>query len=239
MSGPTPRAGHEPPNALGRSAADDPWAVRRLKTQDDVFAFARLRYNVWLKERYVDPATLPNQCCLELDFADFFSEHFGLFDADDQLVGGGRLIHEDEDDVGGAEWIRLLNAIRNEADDPQLSFRLAPRYFALPSDLYGAFPKFIQEYKKMFDGKVKFLEVSRIVVAEDLRGRRLSDILISNMIGYAKRTGFDVLVLTCSTAMESFYNRFGFERYAGVPPDVYGEIKIESIVMSLNLPRRA
>ncbi len=214
--------------------AKDAWHARSIESRKDISALARLRYEVWLKERYVDPATLPNKCRMELDIADFYSRHFGLFDNDGLLVGGGRLIHEET--IGGSELINLLNDIKREADDPILSTRLAPRFFGLPSDLYGAFPKFINEYKEMLERNVKFAEISRIVVMEELRGHGLSDILISKMIDYAKRTGINVLLLTCSTGMETFYGRFGFERYQGVPTDVYGDIKIQSIVMSLNFP---
>lgn len=214
--------------------SNDAWQVRSICSRKDIAALARLRYEIWLKEQYVDPVTLPNQCRIELDFADFYSRHFGLFDANGLLVGGGRLIHEDT--VGGDELIHILNDIKRDASDPVLATRLAPRYFSLPSDLYGAFPEFIKEYKDMLEHNVKFAEVSRVVIAEKLRGHRLSDLLLSKMISYSKKQGINVLLLTCATHMEAFYSRFGFERHQKVPPDIYGDIKIQSIVMSLNFP---
>lgn len=224
------------PYAVGAPEGELPESaheLRQIESTDDIIAFAELRYRVWLKEGYVPAETLPGDAKLELDVADYYSRHFGMFDGAGRLLGGGRLIFEDPE--GGRDWITLLNGIAEARPDPVLRRRLARSFFQLPSDLCNAFPEFLDEYKQMFDAGVRMAEVSRVVLTEELRGGSASGYMMMELIRQATAHDVDVLLLTCATRMEPFYTQFGFQRHHRVPPGYYGDIEIESIVMSQRL----
>lgn len=234
MTGGAPHPYAAAPGPAGDGAeARGGYELRAIERREDLIAFAQLRYRVWLKEGYVPPDTLPNVACLELDVADYYARHFGVFGPDGGLLGGGRLIFEEPEN--GDDWIRLVNDIAIAHPDPVLTRRLNRPYFALPSDLYAAFPEFLDDYKAMFDQGVRVAEVSRVVLTEDLRGRGVSGHLMIELIRQAEAFDVGVLLLTCAVGLEPFYMQFGFQRHHGVPSGAYGDIEIESIVMSLRL----
>lgn len=211
---------------------EDILVARPIETRQEFEDYATLRYDTWTEEGYVDPASMPNQARMELDFFDFYAIHVGLFH-NQKLVGGGRLIFEEEQNLhNSAEYLSDISA---NSEDMRLKRRMAPRMLALPFDLIGAFPEFWNQFHQFARANAKIAEVSRIIVSKKLRGRRHSPKIMHRLLSLAFNRGVDRLVLTCAEPMERYYARFGFARCRGIEPAKFGEIDIRSIVMTRNM----
>ena len=209
--------------------------VRQISGPQELAAYFRLRYEVWNGSGYLPASRRAEKSRLELDYTDRTATPMGLFTAAGTLIGCVRVLRNFGREV--PRYVDDIAAIIREADDPVLD-RLFQRPLTptQPFDLLEYFPDFRACYSAFVRNGVRVGELSRVIVAQPWRGRRLSEYLVYRALSLARRKKMSKLFLACRTELTPLYAGCGFETLPGYRADRFGDIPIESQIMGRKLP---
>jgi predicted GNAT family N-acyltransferase len=185
--------------------------VRPIRGQGELLEACKLRYRVYRIMGYLEQEFLETDSQIELTWFDTISIHFGAFLTDPplapKLIATTRLILTRDEDPRVMEWTRAIAKSRR---------RLA-RYLSSQQTQFAQFrlPIFhtLQLNDEMRQAAVSsnaWAELSRVVVAPEWRGCRLSGDLIQLAIETADHMNVDRILLECLEIHRDMYERVGF-----------------------------
>lgn len=227
--------------ALLRKHLDPVGASRVLRTAEELAAYFRLRYQVWSASGFISPERDPKDSRLEIEFSDRNAIPLGFFARDGSLAGCVRLVRN-----FGRErrrYVELIREIIERVDDPVLrrNFERPAVAISQPFDMLEYFPDFRGYYRALVTAShagqrsVAVAEVSRVIVDEAWRGRRISELLIYDLIALARKEGITKLLLSCREDLMPLYGNCGFRQVEGIHSINYGDIPVPSFVMELDV----
>jgi GNAT superfamily N-acetyltransferase len=193
-------------------------AVRQIKNPGELQTYFELRYRVYRLMGYLDEQVESADSAMEIDAGDTHALPIGAFateGAREKLVGTARMVSLEPMDNRYDSWTRSL-----AETDPVLKRQIYSfDQLRLP----------IFQSQKLSDTLVDVLtkdlncgELSRVIVSEDYRGRGISELLVWFAVLQAAQKNVSRLFLECLPIHEPLYEKFGFQRMAGVAGRVIG-----------------
>jgi predicted GNAT family N-acyltransferase len=197
-----------------------PTIFRPLRRVDELREAFALRYEIYAREGWIAPEYRSPATGLELDGCDGSSLHFGLFQPrpSDQLLGYVRLIGLRAEPVGTA----LTRAILETEDDATLRHAYAatyaqglPVFASLPVDAFR---------RELAAERLTCVELSRLIVREELRGHGFSTRLVEGALAAAAARGIHAVLLGCGLPRVPMFQQLGFEL---VPTPIFNYARID------------
>jgi GNAT superfamily N-acetyltransferase len=215
--------------------------TRVLKRTDDLVAYFRLRYKVWSACGFIAADRDPRQSRLEIEFSDRNAIPLGFFTHGGDLIGCLRLVRNFG--LERRHYVDLIREIVERVGDPILrnNFERPAMAINQPFDMLEYFPDFRGYYRDLIrksrhdERSVTVGEVSRVIVDENWRSRRISEIMIYELIALARSEGVTKLLLSCREDLMHLYSNCGFRQVDGIRAISYGSIPVPSFVMELDL----
>jgi len=104
--------------------------------------------------------------------------------------------------------------------------------------MFQPFEGFWDYYGRLATERISKAEVSRVIVESAFRGYHLGEVLMDNLVAYARELGFQRLFLACTPKHEKFYGRSGFLRIQNLTTNRFGGgVDVNAIAMDLDLDR--
>jgi predicted GNAT family N-acyltransferase len=188
-------------------AAAPPAIFRAVTSVDELRAAFALRYAVYSREGWIAPDYDSAASRLELDGCDTTSLHLGLFLPPPvrRLVGYVRLITAQRQPDGEA----LTRAVVETTGDAVLRHAHAATYpEGLP--VFASFP-LAAFRRRLGERGWGHVELSRLVVREELRGRGLGARLVRGALAVAAMRRTRVVLVGCGLERVRMFQRLGFE----------------------------
>lgn len=220
--------------ALLRFAAQGLGQLREILDPIEFESFFSLRYRVWKEMGYLSAEKGLDKDALEIDHFDRFSIPIGLFSHDNQLLACARLV-----DQYGSENPSAVRTITKLLERRECNY--AMRAFSYPGtaeqpfDVLCEFRGFRVYFRSFVRNRVSVAEVSRVIVAPEMRGLGLAEVLIDSLVSLANQKGINVLMLACRESLGRLYERSGFTPVPDLVSDKFLAIPEKSIVMERKL----
>ena len=215
---------------LLRKRIQETLKVRELLTKEELRQYFSLRYQVWKQMNYL-PAEqdCPESGC-EVNFTDRTAYPLGAFNADGSLMGCARLVFALGYD---SPHLKLIEKCVADTGDAKLQkvFRY-PGFLTHPFDILESFKGFGDYFQHLVKAKVRYAEVSRVIVAPEQRTQGLGEVLVDSLISLARKKQVKVLFLACNQKLQPFYERCGFKVMPGLSCDSFAGVNAPAIVMT-------
>ena len=207
--------------------------VRDLRSEDDFRQYFALRYRVWKHMGYLPAEQDCDRSQWELNFTDRTAYPLGAFTRHGELVGCARLVFPLGQD---SYHLRLIQPLVLATDDPKLAENFDyPMRLRHPFDLLESFAGFHAYFMRLVRRRIRYAEVSRVVVAPDYNRRGLGEVIVDSLLALARERQLQVLFLACHARLRGFYERCGFYVLPGLECERFAGVNAPAIAMAIKL----
>jgi len=225
------------PTPLLRKAILRLHASRIARTEELPFArleeYFALRYRVWVDLGYLSlEDRVDKQREWELNYSDLTAMPICMCSTkDNRLIGCARLVREKGTESRYAQKIRELVRC-----SPSLRRIVDNVGYDHPFDMFEPFPKFSNYYRPLVKKGIAKAEVSRVIIDPAFQSHGLGELLVDQLVTFARQLGIQRLFLACKPTHERFYGRCGFSKIPDLNTDRFGGgIDVTAIAMDLDL----
>lgn len=188
--------------------------VRRIRTNETEFLnYFMLRHRVYTIMGYLDEELVNTRSRLEVNEADVHGIHWGAFyrqGVQEKLVGTARVVTNGPPD---AALHKLFSGL--VINDPVAKQRLnTPYLLGLP--IFQSHQGMNSIMSEVLNRNEVCGELSRVIVAPEFRGNRISQKLIDKALEKSISDGAQRMFLECLQVHETLYEKHGFQRIPGV-----------------------
>lgn len=217
-----------------RFAAGRLGILRPIVDASEFESYFSLRYRAWKEMGYLSPERPLDEDPWEIDHFDRFSIPVGLFSRDNRLLACARLVRQ-----FGCEnpsSVRTVARLIERRDLMQAARAFSyPEKAEQPFDVLCEFRGFRVYFRSFVQHQLSVAEVSRVIVAPEMRGHGLAEVMVDSLVSIARHERIDVLMLACRETLEPLYERSGFAAVPNLVSDKFITIPQKSIVMECTL----
>ncbi|WP_411728679.1 GNAT family N-acetyltransferase [Methyloglobulus sp.] len=209
--------------------------IRELTSTDDFIQYFSLRYKIWRSMGYLSKECDCEDIGLELNYSDRTAYPIGAFTPRGELIGCARLVFPIGHD---SHHLPLISELVDGKKDDKLTTNYEyPLTMVHPFDILESLAGFRSYFACLVRDKVKYAEVSRVIVAPEYRGDGLGEVLVDSLLSLARRYSLGLLFLACHEDLHPFYQRCGFSVLPGLSCEHFAGVNAPAVAMVLDFKK--